>query len=1078
MHFFFFLYFINAIKLKENILIADSSFPVNSSFKICCSFLGKLTNISIFQRLETIENRTNKDEFIVHISPKITSFARIAAHLQKKHFKTKISDEIGEFNIVTDSQDVAGSKKIEQNNSLFNFLNELSIPYNVYSDNCKNMEPGNKCSSIKPNIIYKNKFEISKYIFIIILASLIFIHHFKNNFFGTRNPYNNFWLFDSDLNTILKPENEDKLSYYCIKNILKTYKKDRRIISEFYKISRKKHGMYFYRLIIFPLKNNLSILFPWFNSICEIDKTNINVEFNSDKISIIKEPELTVNSLRTYSPFEVNLALDTRVNVTVRFPFIALESFQPFGEISTFLSSMLLYCSHLLKTNPSSDNNFKKFWDRHSKIIKCKRVFIKGTYVYYEMNSPDILPLTKEQKKSLIKHFKEDDSIEIYDDDLLPDCKSSFFQTITNAGNIMWFVIGFDHSLRNYNDMELQYLPLLIQSSLFIFHICYASEKTLKFQQINSIKKKHKILSIFEADASVPVTKVLSQFTANIMNLRNNACQPNEEQMSSILEDIKEMYKDPSKIIIQKPIVFHGLTQQMITVSAALIYNKYSNLTVFTAIIQDMKLLLNQVDNTLSSLKIMRQGMYNVFEISNITLLGEPHLEDSKIMTQLGYSDNRSFMSIVHPDDQEIIKKLTLPAIKNKNGQNTTFSDIAQLLIMGKNKIKNCNFTKSIYDIIMEKADKDEFLLCPEKNLIKVIGADNSIHFMALFSYKGIGCIFCADPFVTREDFPRSLFHYSPEPKKTIFWAVDMETESVMPLFGMPTIWDELIIDKMTKFSMLKSFIHESGREKFEDNLHKLLNGEITSWTESLQILRIGGSYQWYLIAIYASSSQLHCALLNLGDEYDSTAQTQHLAEEKSHFMRVGKFYLFKFRDDSNYTSRIEKCDFTIENVLKMNWKTVERQIASKYRDEFIKKMTNAFEYGHTFEMDFQIDLSKTADDAPELHWISMRGKLRSPTEVAGICIDIDDLTSKIDHHMELADQINNTILEETQAIKKNAKILTMAKGKIDELITKISPEIADLHQRQILEAIISGSNRLAEQMKSITAIHPPNHSL
>lgn len=904
----FFISSIRAYSIIDQLNIAPSD-------NVCCFFSEPILNF------EVILNKEHQSS-VVSISPDYEYAAILFQYLNSHGILAQISRQTTKYVI----KGTTNTTTIKQYHGL-DFLKEVYIQkYIVSEKNCS--DATNVCKN-------SNNFLHFVVIFGIIASYM---------YFNVRRikivPYFN--LFDKNIRPI--HESVRKLSkeeLKCQHDSLTAVHISGVSQVQTVSVERDYPRSKFHKSISYALKDGNYITFFWTEKISDIDDLNLKVEFSSENLTATNI-SYQMLSYRHYRPLVMTIELSNNSRIKLEIPLNVLLPFLSQGCSSTLLFSSLIQCNRIIMGNKFLPSDFIQLMHNYSISMGLLRSLVlesDGSVICQYSKAP-LTDLTPEQIAKVQGMLRKED--EYIDYDLLPDC----YATLVRYGETDVVLIGITKS---QVPMAQSTLSLILLTALFVRKITIARDKLTKYERLVDLMEASGRLMYFEYN--VDLQKIILSKPNNVKYCHEGVIRACHQFLETQQKNFIFQWKEKTYIILADKIP------------------SKNNEQIIGLLAENITWLLNEKKEEIKRYNEVAEAMQKI-GAHRLIMKPRPHLDDDdNLISQLGYPIGTSLLSIIHPDDAETFCNLgssikpSVPVNDDYNKTVLTFlHDIEPLdryLIMAPTEREYYREHPNRIYIPDVKVS--------ETACIRVLSANNRVHFFSVSANSEIGFMHSLESAFEIMIDTLGSFPFTTARVNSTFWGVDIGSDSIFPLYGLPTIWDVLGVDQMTPFSNVANFIQGDSRPLFVNGLMGLrVKGE-KSWTGTILLSMVGGKSFWYKLSMFVQDTSLYCVMTQIDDIKNSVDKMKSYLEEITPYMNIAGIKLWSFIDIDEVMEdkNLPLSDFS--RVL--SWANVDI-VAKEYRDAFMRNMRSTFEFGHYFEMYLPVDIDGTG-----YKWCAMLGK-------------------------------------------------------------------------------------------------------
>ncbi|OHT09901.1 hybrid histidine kinase [Tritrichomonas foetus] len=964
-------------KSDAEIYIVESAFynQVPNDYIEVCSFREKIPEFALFSKIKTnrhisispdVEGSETLSSIIFAYDISVTAFSPDFLISRDSDFLIKSINSINNLNntkserilsaadqepsfliLPKGSQPPNGFKQVALKKTIFKFLQNAQTDFYVFtksSSNHKNL--ANKiCSPIyEPKTFYL-------YIVIFLLFVIIVAYHAYSSEFTKINTKHDFWIFDRNENILHgKDLNElDEITRSYVIHSLRVSIISNHFISTVIKMTRKEKVFVFKRNFVFPIKNKWFISFNLNENFPISDKLAFDVIVKSGDRIIDANPSIKLSSYRDYRPIHLSYTLDNNIKCLVDLPTSALAPFQPFGQLFTLILSIFYKFEDLVSNHPYFESNFSEFLD-----FCCKRLYARQCYFFshnhlkYEYNE---LPYKKYTNEDLIARSNEliNSTGFTLSNDLFDDGTRCFIHRIKSGSNDIIFLLAF-LSDKVEQAFEFYALPLTSFISNFLYQNIHVEKRLKKYESSREIIKSFNTVSFIEI--AIKKHSIISFDSPLIENHPATIAELKQIIKDYSIEDYQTFREELDSVIRREKVLNHHPITAII--------NGHKRYIEVSALISDDSTLDDQI------LVILAEDVTSSREMENELIECLPEIKQafsSLAMISFTIIDNEVII-----DTDELFVSLGLPIPKDRALKPLLHKD----------------------DLI-----KYEMLLTGERGTFRLVDNDGVSLSYSGFSDGENGYLIDLLSFAGIRDHGESLdegLQLAASNAHIIFWAIDLRTDTVKPLYKQPTIWDSLSVERDMKFSRIIEYIYTDDREYFIQNYNDVIHYNKEQWTGEARLLRIGGIYEYHKFVITrANDFLLNCVALNINKQKEMESKLSETQRLRDLLLSSKRLALWTFRNDkTEIPFKHQSFDDMVTNDIEMNWNSLNI-IHPEYRSEFAKKLELTLENGDGMEIDLPLLLN-----GKEI-WVSFRGRFKpSMKNIVGVCIHITELRSAL----------------------------------------------------------------------------------
>ena len=1002
---------------------------------MCCSGVKKAENIEVYR-----PKAENFDENIknIIISPSIDGVFDISQELIKRGYNVSYEKPNQEmFYLSTKGKN---PKNFILETDKFNFINDIELYYDVYSSFAC-IDTAFVCHFEKTNLFVDTL--ILSLIFVV--GFLIFAIQF--NPYTFTNLTNDISFFDENGNPLFVSELKDRFHEEALEHVIELSLPSKTIKST---TIRNTHGIsnsHFDRAAAIRMvsKKRMYMVFFWIENLPgpSSDVCPFDVRLKSKTKELASTSEVYLKSFREYRPIRVEFELTTGQRGSLEFPVNAITSLEPFSNIFTIVTSIFLDCYNFMTENPYSADNLTHLLQKYLPMIKSDQVYFldEKWQTRYEFQ---LASAKKVEVSKLIQFVKENEGKEIIDDVPIDGVRWLYVVKAETAVQKLTIVLCF-HCERP-EKFVLFACPVVALSVAFVMQMSLSRQISLEFNNITDMLANSEVFAFYEYNSKTKKTTKIRKDFKDILHTDLRKHIENLHTNESIVEN-----DDNDIIYFQKVSKEEGLLPE------ASSQNSPDDEYTVSILAEDMSTIKSQVHD-------MVTGQKTAIDITNslnfhcIYTQGEPRLiENDDMLLMMGFDPSTTLLDIVHKNDLERFKQV---------GQNQShisgnnWYEIASKSI-GRFKGGEKRFTPSFTQLtqFIDKRSSEHYPLNDkgEAMCFRIVDKNGAAHWYICIANADVGFIFSAKSILGSVLPALQLKGLVNAPSSVIIWGVILQNDQVVSVFEMPTIWDELSIDKDTPFSNFTKFLRDPPQE-VEQDIDKICEGKLQACTHIVYLLRPGGVLRRGRLSISRIRDSLICAFLDLEDFSDTTIRVKEQTQTKSFLLKAGNMGIWRFQDNNDKADNVL---LTGESkTMTLNWSFVDNQIISEEMQQlFTTRMRNSMDLAHAFEIDMQL-----ADG----RYVAMRGKQTARHVVTGLVIEIscieksnifkllngrpdtDEIISAIEEIRKIFEMLDTRDFNEEQ-VAAVEEVLAAA----DEIITAENIETQQLQKIQMLEEIV-----------------------
>ena len=939
----------------------------------------------------------------ISIDPSIEGSSIIASELLKNGFSSSLFLDNSTYFISDGSNVAPGFNEIEIPQK-FDFLKKAYGKFNVYSKNKKSVE--SICSAEK-----KSNFGIFVIILILVICTLTYLYTSHSiRIFSSKISW---WIFDQNGKIIFgpPPTTIDSVSFSALRAIAMNSLKRKIPTARINSVVRNEDPIKYKWLFAFPMVNK-TVLATLCSEILSEDKSiNLTCKFENYNENVT-EPVISYTSPRDSKPVRINYLDKNNVNCTIYLPADVLVPFQPFGSLTTIISSTFADIKRILLQNQYTESNFFRIVE--SLCVKLginHAIFFDGKKKpLFEYAAKGLSTFTEDEREELLSKVSFSSTPGIYNH-VIEDKDFAFTYCLSTSSFSISVVLVLDHDNDNIVLVDFA-LPLVSSCCVYLYFLSYTKEQSLKFERFVNLFTTSKNFALIEADRQTQ--KLLLMKSSLITRKLENVDQLLEELTKISKESagfyIKECRNLPKGGSIKYPAAYMKDSDRWFTISGVATADDDSIITLLIEEVTSIKKQEEELNNAIADLQLAM-----------------------KTLGMKKFYINEADKSI-HMVDDELFKQLNVDAPE----------DLALIPVVHPNDAQKLN------DISGKRIT------------VRLINSEEKQIWYSAFSDGNVGFLFCVNELVEMRNKLQTTGKGLAlvTSSSLVLWSVQLVEDNVKPLLQQPTIWDALSIDRNTKFSRFVDFLHEEDRENVVNAIENIKEGRISQWTGEARLLKVGNYYEWHkIIFALAENSIMHCLAVNIHGQKTveiELVETQRLMDI---LLSSGKLMLWEFIDSNEELPETSEFKPGIDSRLRMSWPFVDRQIPEDNRGMFKLRMTECFNEKHgngTFEMNIPL-IFKTGQI-----YVSARGKLNSTTGVVqGVCIDITDLTNTLTELEEQNKKAEEANKQKTVFLANMSHEIRTPMNGIFGILDIIASQELTTEQRVLIDSIRSSSFQL-----------------
>ena len=976
-------------------------FHLNYTLVPCCQIEQELENFSIIKNEEMTH-------ILVSISPKLESAIHILRELQRNGISAQISNENSTFNIIP-----SNSVQIDDN-ALYDIVRKIQYKkYVVSQEEC--VDASNICPS-NQDINFTVAIVLSIIVLLLSLISKIEISA-------------EFCVFDSNLRpksyfTKHFSKDEKTCQYESLSAVHLTGQPELKVVS----VQRSYPCSLFHKVISYPIENGDYICFFWSEVFNEEDEIDLKITFKGIQVDP-KRITHQMGNYRKYRPFFIKIDLDTNTIVKLEIPWNVLQPFLPSGCATAMVNSALLQCNKVISSNNIRPSDFIALVNEYSMSLHFKRtiVYDEEGKIVCQFAREGLQQLTKEAAANIYSSLSDEN--EYISNDLLPDC----YATLVRRGDGDVIVIGLD---KNQMGVSKTAIPMVALTALFVRQVTLTREKITRYDRFVHLMESSPLFSYTEFNCD----------TGKAVQVCPRSTDINQDLISDSIDYYTRTKK--SDFAIESNGKHYAISCGRVDASS-----KDGTIGIFTEDITKTVEEKKQIMSNFADIKNVIDALH-VFRVD----MNTHDMHDSKcsLFEELGYTTPTKLIDIVLEEDKNILMTLGKSIVPETNL--TEEELISRDLDKDLQLIICCLKEAGMYErlLVMSKAEREYYKRNPEAMIfdtgkklcdfsyIRLLDADGRIHFFSFFANSIIGFMYCIDKSISKVYESNTPFPLTTAKVCSTFWGVDLTSNTVFALYGLPTIWDRLGVDPSTPFTNIINFMQGETKDNFSIQLQQIMSKRLQTWTGDVSLAMFGGNVFWFRLSIHVEANKLYCILTQIDDiKFVEESMISYISSlndlSKATELRFWTFY--------DVTCDLDFITNDGTNAFLFTWNDVDL-IDKEYREIFMKNLRSTIEQGHYFEM--YAPIRETRNSEPE--WTIMLGKRCEKTRtIHGIRIKTEILRSG------LKPTGGRELVELTDMVQK---IINTARNK--ESLTKEEADAineADIHLRNFRERTTSTSD-------------------
>ena len=843
-------------------------------------------------------------------------------------------------------------------------------------------------------------------LFILAVSILvIFVNRVWHHEIGVRP--RSFWILrpDAEINEIEGDEVSEPERLYLQRSLARA-KTQGGTCSGVTRLVRQRETVTFRRVAAIEMDDGRVVVFAWLETPPHDGPTGLDVslECENEYVRAKDVPTVEFSLPETFWSYTLRFTLEHNVKGLIRLPMQASGALQPYGQFLTGTSRLLAEITKIVSKNQFLRTNFENAVKMLCEQFKASRAFCfndEGNMVF--MHVADGVESLPEEVVQRLPERLEMRSDSYYVKNLLTEGKTCFVACYRCYGFSLRFILEFTE-IPTSNMLKTMGSPIMTMCCVFVHQLSYIQEQNLRFKHFMDIMAKSRYFAYFEFAAEDPSKLTFESSSGSSMGSSHafieRGIYRTDQDYEKVVEARRYVVENQGKVrqlvLPTNAPGFKWISMSLIATEDVIIRK-----TIVSVIVEEISKIKQQeseLKTTVADVDFAMKALGCHKFINNSQLM----LETDELPKQLGYDNVRSLKEIVYPADAPKLQLLATShraslRLVTKDGKPVWFTGMAN---------RHAGFLFSINDLVDVRANADPVPLT------------NS---------------------------------------KLVIWTVNPENEMVEPIFGTPTIWDVLGVDKDCEFSRFVNFIHQDHRSKFIGPYSCLLKGTLQYWSDNVKVMKFGGEYEWHRLSMARNEmNRLYCISVRIHDDVCKFEKSKAQLARRDKLLKYSRVMLWTFEDNS------EECEHIcfapgVDSVLAMNWTFVERYIRDEEKAEMVDKMQTTLRSGRLFEMLVTLKYENSAD----AHVI-LQGKVNAQLgRVVGTAIEVNYLWDRQKTAMETMAHLES---------KKEEKQMEEAKRAYEArcLFNNIFGIIDVLHAKSTTK----------EQGNSLTVIDTLSHNL
>lgn len=741
----------------------------------------------------------------------------------------------------------------------------------------------------------------------------------------------------------------------------------------------------------------------------------IEVSLDSKETTILPNSEVHLRSFREFRPVRVQLELSTGQRGYYELPVGVITPMNPLSHLFSIITSIFLDCYNFITTSPYSEANVRTLLDKYMPMLGANQAFFLDNYenlfLYHTLD--DVEPVSMELLKSVIKGH--DDTM-IIETDKIPGVRS-LFKTMTNSTETQLKIIFcFPGQLQEHFSRVC--LPIVALCTTFVYQLSLLHRTSQKYTSLIDMLSSSKIFSIYK------YYKPEGRLEINSTDFVNILTEKDAKEMASLSK--------PGELNI-----WYGEN------NTAYMFESADSSTI-NILAEDTAPMQNRIND-------ISKGILTAYDFGNQIGFACLNFGDDvslykgeSFLKRYSLPYDKSFIEFVHSDDRKKLLEF-IKELKSHAGSDFISNAVKSIIELNGGE-KRYMIPQSLLgcNIEAERSKKFGVDIVANNCSIRLIDAHGFAHWFVVYGNRDVGFILDAGDFMSSLIPPIPLRALSNPPSTVTIWGVVIETDQVVSVFEMPTIWDALSIDRDTPFSYFPKFFRDPSPE-IEQRIQDVRAGNISSYSAVVQILRPGSVLRKGRFSVAKYGSSLICAFFDLEESRETFQRVQEQCSLRSFLMKCGKFAVWKFYDSYDCAQNV--LNVGEPKVFTLNWSFVDREIdKAGTKSIFTTRMRNTIDLGHAFEIDMQFG---------EGTYYAWRGRSTAPHVVTGLIIDVTAIYSSPSKML-----VNGkTSIDDTSASIREIK----------EIFSKVDKKSLNAEQIQNINDVIEAADELlaaCEKMK------------
>ncbi|EAY05078.1 hypothetical protein TVAG_191760 [Trichomonas vaginalis G3] len=685
------------------------------------------------------------------------------------------------------------------------------------------------------------------------------------------------------------------------------------------------------------------------------EKLPIEVNLESTDQSVLQSSEVHLKTFREFRPVRIKIELSTGQRGYYELPVGVITPMNPLSHLFSIITSIFLDCYNFITTSPFSEENVKIILDKYMPMLGANQAFFLDKYenlfLCHTINNEPLINI------DLLRSVLHKNSNSMFFETNEIEGIKSIFRTSTNSTDTqLHIVFCFSNPLMEH--FSQVGLPIVALCTTFVYQLSLLHRTSQKYTSLIDMLTKSKVFSIYK------YYKLEGRLEKNSPDFAEILTQQEAREIASTSK--------PGELNI-----WHGKNKVAYTFTS----NDGATINILAENTEPINRQITDVSAGLNATYAF-SGQLNY---AKLDLSETPKLFDGEeFLKKYGLSSDKPFIEHVHINDREKLLAIgkEMPA---HNGSDFIANSVQSIMdLNGSEQRYFIPETLLSSSIDPERSKNFMFEYKPDNCSIRLIDSHGFAHWFIVYGNHDIGFIFDAGDFLSTLIPPIPLRALSNPPSTVTIWGVVIETDQVVSVFEMPTIWDALSIDKDTPFSYFPKFFRDPSPE-IEQRIQDVRDGVISSYSAVVQILRPGSILRKGRLSVAKYGSSLICAFFDL-EEYRETYQRVHeQCQLKSFLIKVGQVAVWRFNDSYDKTAQ-NKLIIGESKLLTLNWGFVDNELDDENtKIMFTTRMRNAMDLGHAFEIDLQIQDGR---------YFAFRGRTTAPHVVTGLLVDVTKVYS------------------------------------------------------------------------------------